>query len=137
MSPSRLVPPVLSLLLCGLLAAGCTVLKVDSSDSGWESDAVISGHLTAGWPDDQAVIELDLLQGHNDGAILWFNVWKLFRVEIGLVGASVGVGPLDIGFGVLFYEAYPPHYSTNWFGVHGGDEDHHGDDDHGWDDDDD
>jgi len=134
MSSKRFVP----LVLCLALFTSCTVLKVGSSDSGFESDAFISGHLTAGWPDDLAIIDLKILDGYNDGSIFWFNIWNLVRVEIGLVGASVGVGPLDFGLGVLFYEAYPPSYSTEWFGVSGGlgsspDHGHHhdhGDDDH-------
>jgi hypothetical protein len=128
MSPKRFAP----LLLCLALFTSCTVLKVGASDSGFESDAFISGHLTAGWPDDLAIIDLKILDGYNDGSIFWFNIWNIVRLEVGLVGASVGVGPLDFGLGILFYEAYPPSYSTEWFGVSGGvgsgDHDH---DEHG------
>jgi hypothetical protein len=131
MSPKRFAP----LLLCLALFSSCTVLKVGASDSGFESDAFISGHLTAGWPDDLAILDLKILDGYNDGSIFWFNVWNLVRVEVGLIGASVGVGPLDFGLGILFYEAYPPSYGTEWFGVSGGvgsgDDDHdHDDHDH-------
>lgn len=110
MSPTRLAP----LVLCLALFSSCTVLKVGSSDSGFESDAFISGHLTAGWPDDLAIIELQILDGHNGGSVFWFNIWNLVRVEVGLLGASVGVGPLDVGLGILFYDARPPSYSTDW-----------------------
>jgi hypothetical protein len=125
MSLKRIAP----LALCLALFTSCTVLKVGSSDSGFESDAFISGHLTAGWPDDLAIVELAILDGHNDGALFWFNIWNLVRLEVGLAGASVGVGPFDVGLGILFYKSAPPSYSTNWFGISGGDDDDDWDDD--------
>ena len=38
-------------------------------------------------------------------------VWKLFRLEVGLAGVAVGIGPLDIGLGVLFYEPRLPEFT--------------------------
>jgi hypothetical protein len=119
---SRLAALGLALLLCGTWLPACTVMSVRTGDSTGDNHAFVSGYLTAGWPESADLIDLRLLKGHNDGAILWFNLWKLVRLEVGLWGAAIGIGPLDAGFGVLFYDVRPPEYSTNWFGIDGRDE---------------
>ncbi len=107
--PTRL--PALALLLT-LLVPACVVIDVraDHDGHGFESAGFIEGHATAGWPADDSLLKIGLLDGHSDGAIFLLQVWKLFRVEVGLIGLSVGLGPLDAGVGILFYDAEPPAY---------------------------
>ena len=49
-----------------------------------------------------------MLDGRSDGAIALVDLWYLARVELGMAGASVGVGPFDFGIGTLFYEPESP-----------------------------
>ncbi len=108
-----LAPHLASLaLLLALLAPACVVIDVtaDRESGGLRSDGLIGGHATAGWPADDSLLKLGLLDGRNDGAIFLLQVWKLVRVEVGLLGLSVGIGPLDAGVGILFYDPEPPAY---------------------------
>jgi hypothetical protein len=119
----RFASLALALVLLGTVAPACTVLNVRTGDDGLDNHAFVSGYLTAGWPEDADIVDLRLFKGVNDGALLYFNVWKLLRLEVGLVGAAVGIGPLDAGLGLLFYDVRPPKYSTDWFGISGHRED--------------
>jgi hypothetical protein len=106
---SRLAP--LALLLA-LLAPACVVIDVtaDHEAGGFKSTGLIGGYATAGWPGDDSLLKLGLLDGRSDGAIFLLQVWKLLRVEVGLLGLAVGIGPLDAGVGILFYDPEPPAY---------------------------
>lgn len=54
---------------------------------------------------DGKIIKLGLLSRSPAGAQLaGIDVWPLFSVGVGLVGARVRVLPLEVGAGVLFYE---------------------------------
>jgi len=99
-------------LLLALLAPACVVIDVraDHEGHGFESVGLIHGFATAGWPAEDSLLKLGIFDGRSDGTILLFQVWKLLRVEIGLIGVSVGIGPLDAGIGVLFYDPVPPPY---------------------------
>lgn len=99
---------VLAVLLAGALLSSCTIIDLRAGEGRGviHSDALISGFVDAGWTDNDSILRLSVLQ---DG-LLGFNLWKLLRLEVGLVGLSLGVGPFDAGFGVLFYDARPPNY---------------------------
>ncbi|MGQ0552889.1 MAG: hypothetical protein ACT4PU_06685 [Planctomycetota bacterium] len=103
---------VLLLLVLSAIVGGCTLIDVNTRGDGHGvvSHGFISAHATAGWPADDSIFKVGLLEGRNDGAIFLLHIWRIVRVEVGLVGASVGVGPLDLGLGILFYDAYPPAY---------------------------
>ena len=109
--PLRIRLATLALLLAALLPA-CVVLDVHSTHDGhgFHSVGLIGGYATAGWPADDSILRIGLLEGRSDGTLLSLQVWKLVRVEIGLIGLSVGVGPLDAGLGILFYDPVPPAY---------------------------
>jgi hypothetical protein len=109
---SSLLRLAVLVLLVGAVVPACIVIDVraDHEGHGFQSDGLISGHATAGWPAEDSLLRLGLLGGDSKGSIFLLQVWKLFRVEVGLIGLSVGVGPLDIGAGVLFYGAEPPAY---------------------------
>jgi len=105
-----MVPRTPSLvLLCGLLA-GCTLIDVrtDPDKTGIRSDAFIDAFATVGWAEDPSFLEIQLLGGRSRGALFMLDLWYLARLEIGLLGASVGLGPLDVGFGLLFYSPRSP-----------------------------
>jgi len=104
MRPTRFVVALLFLL------AGCTIVRVDSQNHppGIRSSGVVDGHLTFGFSDEDALLRAELFDGRSPGAFFELGVWKLFRVELGLAGAAVGVGPVDMGFGVGFYEPRVP-----------------------------
>ncbi len=109
MSSSR--PRVLVLVvLLAAAASGCTVVDVrnDSRRVGVRSDGLIDGFATVGWANDPSFLRAELFDGRSDGALALVDLWYLARVELGLAGASVGVGPFDVGVGTLFYEPRSP-----------------------------
>lgn len=97
-------------LILGALAGACTIVRVDSKGdpARIESRGLIDGHAAVGIPAEGHLLHLDLFDGTSDGAIAELVVWKLFRLEVGVAGASVGVGPFSLGLGVLFYDAEVP-----------------------------
>ena len=108
MRASLVVSAVLGLALS---LAGCTVIDLRLAPSGARSDAFISGYADAGWPATDSLLKVGLLKGPNsDGSLLYLQLWKLLRLELGLIGVAAGLGPLDAGIGVLFYEPRPPAY---------------------------
>ena len=78
-------------LLLALAAPACVVIDVDADHEagGLKSTGLIGGYATAGWPSDDSLLKLGLLDGRNDGAIFLLQVWKLLRVEVGLLGLAV------------------------------------------------
>lgn len=57
---------------------------------------------------DGKIIRLGLLSRAPEGAQLaGIDVWPLFSIGVGLVGARVRILPFEIGAGVLFYEPKP------------------------------
>jgi hypothetical protein len=57
---------------------------------------------------DGKIIRLGLLSRAPDGAQLaGIDVWPLFSIGVGLVGARVRILPFEIGAGLLFYEPKP------------------------------
>jgi len=99
-------------LLLALLLPSCVVVDVRSNSDGhgFSSVGLIGGYATAGWPADDSILKIGLFEGRSDGTLLYVQVWKLVRVEIGLIGLSLGLGPLDAGTGTLFYDPRPPAY---------------------------
>lgn len=96
-------------LLASLSA--CTVIELDSrrSPAGVEADGLVDGHVAFGWSGETKPLRLEVLEGSSRGAVFELVVWKLFRLELGLAGIDVGVGPVDAGVGVLLYDpALPP-----------------------------
>jgi hypothetical protein len=108
----------LFLLLCCAFAPGCKLvdIRTDESHSGVASDGFIRGYATYGWSDQASLLQIELLGGRSRGSILEIELWKLARVELGLLGVSAGIGPLHAGLGVFFYHPTPP------FGGHTGKE---------------
>lgn len=93
------------------LAPACTLVRVGAADDDGparlELDGLVDGHLAVGISDETDLVDLDLLSGRSDGALAELTVWKLLRLELGLAGATVAVGPLELGLGVLAYHPEP------------------------------
>ena len=85
-------------------------MTVGSEDSPprIESRGLIESHVAVGIRDEDHLLHARILDGHSPGSIGELVVWRLFRLEIGLAGAAIGVGPLDVALGVLFYDPRVP-----------------------------
>jgi hypothetical protein len=92
------------------LLSGCTITSVGSEDGPprIESDGLIEGHAAVGLRDEDDFFRLRVLDGTSDGALGEIVLWKLFRLEVGALGAGVGIGPFDLALGTLFYDADVP-----------------------------
>jgi hypothetical protein len=115
---------LLAVLGLAQLLGACTIIDVRTHDHGVHSDAFISGYADVGWPASNSLLKLGVFDGPSDGSILYFQLWKLLRLEVGFLGLAGGIGPLDAGFGILLYHPQPPEY------IHCDEcEDEHGDED--------
>jgi len=92
--------------------AGCTIVRVDTAGhpTRFEAEGLVNGYAAAGWPTSSGVVDARVLDGPSPGAIGRLSVWKLLRLEVGFVGLALGLGPLDVGLGTLFYEPALPRY---------------------------
>ena len=103
------------LLSCLLLSlCSCTLIDVRVGDDfSMESDGLVNGYVDYGWPEMDSVLYLGLFEGRSDGSILSVAVWKLVRLEVGLLGFNFGVLPLDFGVGILFFDPRAPRYVSD------------------------
>ena len=103
-------PTALALLLAVLLTSSCTVVRVGSHSGPprLESNGLVDGHVALGISDETHLLHLDLFDGSSSGAIGELVIWKLFRLELGLLGASLTLGPLHLGLGVIAYDPVVP-----------------------------
>jgi hypothetical protein len=106
----RIALALATLLALGLATAACHVVHVGSEQGPprIESKGLIDGHVAVGVPAEDHVLHADLSDGSSPGTIGEITVWKLFRLEVGLAGLSIGLGPLQAGLGVLFYSPEVP-----------------------------
>ena len=104
------MPNRIALALGLLLLSACRVLDVDTvgGPPRIESRGLIDSHLALGIPSESHLLHLDLFDGTSDGAVAELTLWKLFHFELGLAGLSIGLGPVHLGVGVLFYEPEVP-----------------------------
>ncbi len=108
--------PHLAVLLSLVLCASCTIVRVDS-ESGpprIESRGLVEAHAAVGIAQEEHLLHLELFDGSSPGAIGELVLWKLLRVEVGVAGASLSVGPLHLGLGVLAYEPRVPPTVGGW-----------------------
>lgn len=103
-------------LVAASLTSGCTVMDVHPSHERAEvhSHGLIDGFASFGFADDPSFLKVEVLDGRSDGALAMVDLWYIARVEIGMAGASVGVGPFDFGIGTLFYEPRSPARPWTW-----------------------
>lgn len=104
----RLRRAVLAVLLA-FLGAGCTILRLDADEDPAQLriGGLVDGHVAIGVPVEDDVLDVEVFDGRSSGAVFELTVWKLLRLELGLAGADVGVGPLEVGLGVLAYDPEP------------------------------
>jgi hypothetical protein len=108
MRSSLALPAVFALVL---LLAGCTLIDVKwAPDRDSHNHGFVNGYVDAGWPASDSLLKLAVFDGPSHGAILYLQLWKLLRVEVGFVGLALGVGPLDAGVGIFVYHPKPPVY---------------------------
>lgn len=107
---SRSLPKFLGAAALCALASSCTLISVDSQDGppGARADGLIDGHAVFGWRAEKGLLRAELLDGTSHGALFEISVWKLLRLEAGLAGVCVGIGPFDLGIGTLFFEPVVP-----------------------------
>ena len=100
---------LVSAALC-VVASSCSLITVDSQDGppGARAEGLVDGHAVFGWRAEDTLLRAELLDGTSDGALFELTVWKLLRVEVGLVGLCVGLGPIDLGLGTLFFDPTVP-----------------------------
>jgi len=93
-------------LLCAGLLGSCTILDVRSAENParLESDALVNGLLSVGMPESESILVAELGRGRSPGAFVSLELWPRARLEAGVVGATVGVGPIDLGLGIGPYE---------------------------------
>lgn len=95
-------------------ASSCTVVSVQSQEApvGLRADGLVDGHAVVGWRDEKQAVRLDLFDGTSSGAVFEFVLWRIARLELGLAGFGVGVGPFDVAIGALAYDPHMPIAST-------------------------
>jgi hypothetical protein len=103
---------VAALVLPIVLCPACTLVAIDSQSGppGIRADGLIEGHVAFGIRDEHQLLHVDLFDGTSCGAIFELRLWKLARIEIGLAGAALGLGPVDLALGCLFYEPEIPRF---------------------------
>jgi len=96
--------------LAATLLSACTVTRMgaESGPPRLDFDGMIEGHAAFGIRADDDFLRLRVLDGESDGALGEFVLWKLFRLEVGALGVGVGIGPVDLALGTLFYEPEVP-----------------------------
>ncbi len=104
----------LPLLALVPLVSACTITSIGSEDAPprVEAEGLIEGHAAFGWRDERRLLELELLDGSSHGAVAELKLWRLLRIEVGLLGIGLGVGPVDLALGTLFYEPEVPRMTS-------------------------
>ncbi|MCA9002983.1 MAG: hypothetical protein KDB61_13745, partial [Planctomycetes bacterium] len=97
------------LLIC-FLFTGCNLVRMDSRDDPprIEARGLVRGHAALGILDEDQVFHMDLFYRRSSRGFFDLGIWKLLRVEVGLAGAAVSVGPFHLGLGVLNYRPQVP-----------------------------
>ena len=104
---------VFLLFLLGLLSTpGCISFSIgtDRDPARVEVDGFAEGYIRADAlkPYDGTLLRFGLLtEAERHGEIFSLDVWPLFGVGIGLVGARVRILPIEAGLGILFYRPRP------------------------------
>ena len=96
--------------LGAVLLSACTITSLgpEQGPPRVESEGLIEGHAALGWRAEDRFLKLRVLDGESDGAVAEFALWKLLRLEVGALGVGLGIGPLDLALGTLFYDPEVP-----------------------------
>ncbi len=107
----KALPLCATIALIALLPS-CTIVRGTSNGQPPQVrfNGVVDGYIGFGWPESDSLVRLDVLDGRSSGSVAYLEIWRLLRLEIGVAGAAVGIGPFDFGIGTLFYEPASPRY---------------------------
>ena len=115
MTRRKLTIPTLA--LCAALLPGCLSLslRTEQHDPALAVSGIVDGYVT---PDALGSYDGELLHAGlfgssaRKGEIASLDVWPLFGVGIGVVGARVRVLPIEAALGTLFYEPSRPRHAA-------------------------
>ena len=65
------------------------------------------GYADCVWPANDKLLTVDIV-GPTSGSLISVDLWRLLHLEIGLLGAGIGLGPLQLGGGVGWYTPEVP-----------------------------
>jgi len=94
-------------LACAVLA-GCTIVDAGVGRNAHWAWGGAGGYADCAWPANDALLAADVIGGPNSGSLVSVDIWRLLHLEVGLFGAGVGLGPLQIGGGVGWYTPGAP-----------------------------
>lgn len=100
----------MALTLCCVLLTGCSLIDVGigRGEQEWSVEGWGDAFANVGWRANDHLIHVELFGGYNAGTLISIEIWRINHIEIGLIGVSLGLGPLNAGFGTLFYQPGPP-----------------------------
>ena len=98
------------LLACGLLLGACTVVDagVGRGANSWTTHFDANAYMQFGWPANENLLSLDVIGGPNSYTLVTGDIWKLLHLELGLLGAGIGIGPFQFGAGIGLYAPSAP-----------------------------
>ncbi len=103
------------LLLVGVLATpllGCVSIKAGNGPGASlvRMDGPVNAHIAAGPPVRAgSLVNVGVLRNTaRPGEVVSVDVWPLFGVGVGVLGARASVLGLEVGVGSLFYDPQPP-----------------------------
>lgn len=107
----RIRTPAAAVLLA-LPLAGCLSIKAGNGPGAAvvRMDGPVQAHVSAGPPArSSSVVNVGVLRGtQRDGELASVDVWPLFGVGVGVLGARASILGLEVGVGTLFYDPQPP-----------------------------
>jgi hypothetical protein len=107
----RIRTPAAAALLA-LPLAGCLSIKAGNGPGAAlvRLDGPVQAHVAGGPPArGSSYVNVGVLRGtQRDGELVSVDVWPLFGLGVGVVGARASILGLEIGVGSLFYDPQPP-----------------------------
>jgi hypothetical protein len=107
----RIRTPAAAVLLA-LPLAGCLSIKAGNGPGAAvvRMDGPVQAHVSAGPPArSSSAVNVGVLRGtQRDGELVSVDVWPLFGVGVGILGARASILGLEVGVGTLFYDPQPP-----------------------------
>jgi hypothetical protein len=98
------------LLACCVLFSACTVVDagVGRGARDWTTHFDANAYADFGWPTNDSLLSLDIVGGPNSYTLVTGDIWRLLHLELGLLGAGIGIGPFQIGAGIGLYAPHAP-----------------------------
>ena len=107
----------LAVRTCCLVLSACTVIDggVGRDVQDWKVDGWGAAYADFGWPTNPDFLTADLVGPQNPGSVFSVQLWRILYFEVGLLGVSLGLGPLQVGAGTLFHRPAAPASMSNPF----------------------